>query len=141
LSRTEFSLLFSRLGESWGVGDGSTTFNLPDFDKRFLVGVDGTGADTAYDRVGDAGGSATGAVSGTTGAGSAHSHGFSGTTSTENATTARPLTPADDLVSESGHTHTFSGTTDTESAHTHSFSGSAATIPPYKAVRYLIKVM
>jgi hypothetical protein len=50
------------------------------------------------------------------------------------------LTPADDLVSESGHTHTFSGTSDPESAHTHSFSGSAATVPPYKVVRYLIKV-
>jgi microcystin-dependent protein len=138
LSRTEFSLLFSRLGESWGVGDGSTTFNLPNLDKRFLAGFDST--DAAYDTVGESGGSATGAVSGTTGAGSAHSHGFSGTTSTENATTARPLTPADDLVSESGHTHTFSGTSDPESAHTHSFSGSAATVPPYKVVRYLIKV-
>jgi microcystin-dependent protein len=125
LSRTEFSLLFARLGESWGVGDGSTTFNLPNLNKQFLVGFDE---------------SATGAVSGTTGAGSAHSHGFSGTTGTENLTTARPLTPADDFVSDSGHTHGFSGTTDSESAHTHSFSGTAAVIPPAKVVRYIIKV-
>jgi microcystin-dependent protein len=138
LSRTEFSLLFSRLGESWGVGDGSTTFNLPNLNKQFLVGFDES--DAAYDAVGGAVGSATGAVSGTTGAGSAHSHAFSGTTGTDNLTTARPLTPADDFVSDAGHTHAFSGTTDNESAHTHSFSGSAATIPPAKVVRYIIKV-
>jgi microcystin-dependent protein len=141
LSRTEFSLCFSRLGESWGSGDGSTTFTLPNLDKRFPVGVDSTGADTAYDEVGDTGGSAGGSVSisGTTGGGSAHSHG-SGTyfvSSDANAV----ATGSVGAFSASG-SRFIGGTSGTESAHTHSFSGSgsADTIPPYAAVRFIIKV-
>jgi microcystin-dependent protein len=136
LSRTEFSLCFSRLGELWGVGDGSTTFNLPDFDKRFPVGVDSTGADTAYDRVGDAGGSATGGVSGTTGAGSAHSHGPGSYVVNLPANGVNGVGSGATL----GLPVAVTGTSDTEAAHTHSFSGSADTIPPYKAVRFIVKV-
>lgn len=31
ISRTTYADLFSAIGTTWGVGDGSTTFNLPDF--------------------------------------------------------------------------------------------------------------
>ncbi|HPS56951.1 MAG TPA: phage tail protein [Spirochaetota bacterium] len=41
VSRTEYSELFTALGTSWGVGDGDSTFNLPDLRGRFLRGVDG----------------------------------------------------------------------------------------------------
>lgn len=46
VSRTTYSNLFAVIGESFGEGDGSTTFNLPDLRGRFLRGVDGgTGRD------------------------------------------------------------------------------------------------
>lgn len=41
ISRAEYPQLFLTIGTSHGIGDGSTTFNLPDYRGRFLRGVDG----------------------------------------------------------------------------------------------------
>lgn len=38
ISRTTYLTLFTVLGTVWGVGDGSTTFNLPDLRGRFARG-------------------------------------------------------------------------------------------------------
>lgn len=38
ISRTTYSNLFSVVGISYGAGDGSTTFNLPDFRNRVMEG-------------------------------------------------------------------------------------------------------
>lgn len=43
VSRTTYALLFAAIGTTWGVGDGSTTFNLPDLRGRGPLGV-GAGA-------------------------------------------------------------------------------------------------
>jgi microcystin-dependent protein len=40
VSRTGYPDLFNALGTTWGSGDGSTTFNLPDMRGRTPVGVD-----------------------------------------------------------------------------------------------------
>lgn len=40
LSRTTFSALFAVIGTTYGAGDGSTTFNLPDFRHKFPMGAD-----------------------------------------------------------------------------------------------------
>ncbi len=46
ISRTTYANLFSIIGTVWGSGDGSTTFNLPDFRGEFLRGWDnGRGID------------------------------------------------------------------------------------------------
>jgi len=48
VSRTTYANLFSLLGTTHGAGDGSTTFNLPDYRGRFLRGLDdGVGLDTS----------------------------------------------------------------------------------------------
>ena len=39
ISRTLFAELFSEIGTTYGTGDGSTTFNLPDVRDRFVVGA------------------------------------------------------------------------------------------------------
>jgi microcystin-dependent protein len=39
LSRIEYQRLFSVIGESFGAGDGKTTFNVPDFRDRFPLGL------------------------------------------------------------------------------------------------------
>lgn len=54
IDRTTYSALFDVIGETYGAGDGSTTFNLPDFRGRFTLtkAASGTG-----DALGDTGGS------------------------------------------------------------------------------------
>ena len=46
VSRTTYSLLYAVISTTYGTGDGSTTFNLPDFVNRSPIGV-GTGTVTA----------------------------------------------------------------------------------------------
>jgi microcystin-dependent protein len=43
VSRTTYALLFTAIGTTWGGGDGSTTFNVPDLRGRTTVGS-GTGS-------------------------------------------------------------------------------------------------
>lgn len=38
VSRTTYAGLFAAIGETWGDGDGSTTFNLPDLTDEFIRG-------------------------------------------------------------------------------------------------------
>ena len=47
VSRTTYANLFSFIGTTYGVGDGSTTFNVPDLRGQFVRGWDhGKGVDT-----------------------------------------------------------------------------------------------
>lgn len=101
VSRSTYSDLFAAIGTTWGVGDGATTFNLPDLRGVMLVGRKSSDSDFAT--VGLSGGQKTVAAhdhtlgshvhTGTVGAGTAHTH---------------------DLGS---HTHT--GTTGSGGSHTH----------------------
>jgi microcystin-dependent protein len=60
VSRTvTYDQLFTAIGTTWGVGDGSTTFNLPDFRRRVTVGAGGSGTGTLGNSEGDTGGSET----------------------------------------------------------------------------------
>lgn len=47
LSRTEYADLFTAIGTVWGVGDGSTTFNVPDLRGRVRAGKDDMGGAAA----------------------------------------------------------------------------------------------
>lgn len=42
ISRTTYSALFAAIGTTYGTGDGSTTFNLPDLENRVPIGVSDT---------------------------------------------------------------------------------------------------
>lgn len=55
VSRTDYAELFSAIGTTYGDGDGSTTFNVPDFIGRVPVGLDEE--DTNFDTLGETGGS------------------------------------------------------------------------------------
>ena len=50
VSRTTYSALFTVIGTTYGVGDGSTTFDLPDLRGRVPLGKDNMGG-TSADRV------------------------------------------------------------------------------------------
>ena len=44
ISRTDYAKLFSAIGTTWGTGDGSTTFNLPNSIGRFAEGAATSGS-------------------------------------------------------------------------------------------------
>lgn len=47
ISRTTYSALFAVIGTTYGVGDNSTTFNVPDFRGRIGAGLDNMGGTSA----------------------------------------------------------------------------------------------
>lgn len=57
VSRTTYALLFSAIGTAYGVGDGSTTFNLPNLKGSIPVGQDGSQPE--FDIRGEVGGAKT----------------------------------------------------------------------------------
>jgi microcystin-dependent protein len=98
VSRATYAALFAAIGTTWGAGNGTTTFGVPDFRRRVAVGSGGSGTGTLGNAVGNTGGAETHTL--TTAELAAHAH--TGTTGNESAN------------------HTHSGTTGTQSAnHTH----------------------
>lgn len=54
VSRTAYSDLFKAIGTTYGEGDGSTTFNLPNIKGKTVVGLDSS--DTTFNTLGKTGG-------------------------------------------------------------------------------------
>lgn len=57
ISRDNYSDLFDTIGTTYGTGDGSTTFNIPNLKGRVAVGKDST--QTEFDSLGETGGEKT----------------------------------------------------------------------------------
>lgn len=57
VSRTTYAALFAVIGETYGAGDGSTTFNLPNLKGRAIVGRDSS--QTEFDTLAETGGAKT----------------------------------------------------------------------------------
>jgi microcystin-dependent protein len=66
ISRTTYSTLFTLFSTTYGSGDGSTTFNVPDLRGRMLAGKDDMGG-SAASRITTAGGGLDGATLGAVG--------------------------------------------------------------------------
>jgi microcystin-dependent protein len=43
IDRVIYAALFAIIGETWGPGNGTSTFNVPDFRNRFLIGFGNAG--------------------------------------------------------------------------------------------------
>lgn len=71
ISRSTFAALFSAVGTTYGAGDGSTTFNVPDLRGRVVAGKDDMGG-TSADRLTNQSGGLNGDVLGATGGGETH---------------------------------------------------------------------
>lgn len=56
VSRTTYAALFAAIGTTFGTGDGSTTFGLPDFRGRVAAGKDNMGGTSANRLTGLSGG-------------------------------------------------------------------------------------
>jgi microcystin-dependent protein len=100
ISRTTYAALFAAIGTTWGAGDGSTTFNLPDTRGRVIAGYD------AGNATGRLTGAETGGVSAAALANSGGEQGHA-LASAENATHNHGIT-------DPGHVHPI---TDPEHAH------------------------
>lgn len=113
VSRTTYSGLFSVISTTYGVGDGSTTFNLPDLQGRIPVGKS---ADVEFDALGETGGvkgvTLSAAQSGTT----AHGH---GATTAPNGTGITFSDPGHGHgVSDPGHSHSINATQNSDRSPT-----------------------
>jgi microcystin-dependent protein len=72
ISRTTYATLFSLVGGTYGGGDGSTTFNIPDLRGRTIFGQDGMGGAGITTRISIAGGNFDATVLGATGGAQSH---------------------------------------------------------------------
>jgi len=57
INRVTYAALFTAIGTTYGVGDGSTTFNVPNIKGSVIVGLDS--AQTEFDALGETGGAKT----------------------------------------------------------------------------------
>lgn len=53
VSRSTYSALFAVIGETYGIGNGSTTFNVPDCRGRVIAGEDDMGGTSSQNRLTD----------------------------------------------------------------------------------------
>jgi microcystin-dependent protein len=144
VSRTTYADLFAIIGTTYGSGDGSTTFNLPDLQDNVAVGKSGTknlastgGANTVTS-TGNVGGSTANATLAESQLAS-HSHtllvsrtaqaqDFNKAGTGGNPNGGNPSTSS--VGSGSGHSHNMSAT----------FSGDATSVvQPYLTIIYIIK--
>jgi len=97
VNRATYKPLFDVIGTSYGIGDGTTTFTIPDLRQRFPLGKAATGTGSTL-------GQAGGAIDHVHGGG-AHQHAFAGGT-----------------TSGGDHTHLVNAHQHTVANHTHDFS-------------------
>ena len=128
VSRTTYSALYAVVGTTFGTGDGSTTFNVPNYTGRMPYGT----------TIGATGGSADAVVVSHTHSitDSGHSHTFSyGSTAnvpggggTDNRLLGSALTGYPTTTSTTG-----------VSVNTAGVSGTNANLPPYLGINFIIK--
>lgn len=107
VSRTVYARLFAAVGTTWGAGNGSTTFNVPDFRGRVPVGV-GTGSGLTARTLAASGGAET--VQLTEAQMPSHTHTFG----------------SGSAASAGAHTHSVTGTATAVSDHSHSVNAASS---------------
>ena len=152
VSRTTYATLFAAIGTTFGAGDGSTTFNLPDVRDRMMIGsgslyaLGATGGSrdaivVSHTHTGttDAAGASSGTVESGNGTGDFGTfRGSSGNISLSGAAPNRPQGSAGGgsfytaIINVPNHQHTF--TTNATGS-----SGTNANLPPYIALLPCIK--
>ena len=152
ISRSTYADLFSAIGTTYGSGDGSLTFGIPNLQSRFPIGYDGG---SSYALAGTGGATTdTPTLSGTN-AGTAiteaqmpsHTHDSWGNTWPSGSWTGGTGTTQSSVTQTSGTLTTKSTlrtlATGSGNTHTHTWSGTSTavdTVPPYLVVNYIIKI-
>jgi len=160
VSRTTYAALYAVYGTTFGTGDGSTTFNVPNFTNRMPIGAGGT-----YSLAATGGSATTTLIEANV---PSHTHTFSATTGNNNSS----LSHTHNILGSSGYHYVADGgqnnggnasnpftlgsadygtytTASGDLVHTHNVSGTtgsgsgsgtaATTISPYLGIYYIIK--
>jgi microcystin-dependent protein len=114
VSRTTYSALYTIIGTTFGSGDGSTTFNLPDLKGRTPIGA-GTGSGLTARARGDKVGEENHALS--TAELASHGHSVSATSDNQTPTVS---------ITDPGHTHAVAGPDQANSGSTRLAAGSTS---------------
>lgn len=169
VSRATYATLYAVIGNTYGAGNGTTTFNLPNLKGRVPIGLDSS--DTSFDALAETGGAKTHTLaeanlpshthsinhdhaSVTSGSGGSHNHGPSGggIFLTQPASGSLYTQVSTSLTANDVY-YGSASVTDTEAAHTHtvdlpSFSGTSGStgsgtavthLDPYLVVNFIIK--
>jgi len=165
VSRTTYSSLFGVIGTTFGAGDGSTTFNLPNYTNRMpygtTIGATGGSADATLVshshtlNINTGGQSQSHNHNGTTdgmNANNPHNHGYPGHLNGGGGNPGGDLNGLDDYgyrtyAQDINHGHTFT-TNGASNDHYHNVNGSTdsaggsatnANLPPYLGINFIIK--
>lgn len=145
VSRTTYARLFAVIGTTYGAGNGTTTFTLPNLRGRVVVMQD-TGQ-TEFDTLGETGGDKAGVAAHTHGVGTyatassgSHSHNLKQSTQVVYQDLGNNRTMADafgtgsaDFIESAGaHTHTLTGSSASSGT-------SAGNLQPYIVLNYIVK--
>ena len=151
VNRVTYSDLFTAIGTTYGIGDGSLTFGIPNLESRFPIGYDGG---SSYALAGTGGAiTDTPTLSGTN-AGTAiteaqmpsHTHDSwgsgwpTGTWTGGTGTTQSSVTQGSGSLVSTSTLRTLA--TGSGNTHTHTWTGTSTavdTVPPYLVVNYIIK--
>jgi microcystin-dependent protein len=152
VSRTTYAALFAVIGTTFGAGDTTTTFNLPDYRDKMPIGVN-----TIAASIGATGGSKdaivvthTHTASANTVDGHQHAQGYAAYSIAPGARygirTGLPSYTVSDSYGTSTNIPTAGALTSTDGGHTHSItvdatgsSGTNANMPPYIGINFIIK--
>lgn len=116
ISRTTYATLFALTGTTFGVGDGSTTFNVPDLRGRAVFGQDNMGG-SAASRITVAGGNFDGTVLGGTGGAQNHT------------LTTGEMPVHSHGITDPGHSHNFGFTGGGQASQAGGNTTQASSIP------------
>ena len=142
ISRSTYSDLFSAIGTTYGAGDGSTTFNVPDLRGRTIAGQDDMGGSSSNRLTSPINGDTLGATGGSESHTiaeaelPAHTHSSGGTISITrgNGSTGTGVFGLVEIISSGSNTFSVSGTsgsTGGDSAHNN--------VQPTLILNYIIK--
>jgi microcystin-dependent protein len=136
ISRSTYSGLFTAIGTVYGVGDGSTTFNIPDLRGRAVAGQDDMGG-TSANRLTDQSGGVDGDVLGDTGGAETHT-----LTTAQLASHSHDVSPTNSIVMGGGSSHGASGGSEglrTLSLDNTGGGGAHNNVQPTIILNYIIK--
>jgi microcystin-dependent protein len=125
VSRTTYADLFDAIGTTWGSGNGSTTFNLPNLNSYWLKGSSTAGSSVSAGLPNITGSAGRWRVNSS----ATYSSAFSGSTKSSSTSTAGPTAESISAI-----------TLDFSAANSNSLYGASSTVSvSSKTVRFIIK--
>lgn len=142
VSRTTYAALFAAIGTTYGAGDGSTTFKLPDLRGEFVRGLDGGRGVDSGRALGSAQSSANLSHShgGAAASDGSHSHTSYGWLNISGGSGPAGGMPQLESVGASASVSNHPTTTNGSHSHSISADGGSESRPRNVAMNYIIKI-